>query len=139
MPLTLVSGQSRRVSAWVASKITGSADFHDSCTALGAERDGELVGGMVVSGWVPGVRCTLHMAGEGDVWITRGILREVFWYVFEQLQCKVVIGWVSSGNEKSMRLTQHLGFKEVGRIAGGCSDGDLVYFAMYKTECRWIR
>ena len=138
MPLALVVGQNKRVSDWVSSKI-GTAEWSGNYSAIGAEMDGKLVGGMVVDGWVQGVRCTLHMAGEGPVWITRSILREVFTYVFYQLDCKVAIGWVSSGNAKSMRLTQHLGFKEVGRIADGCSDGDLVYFAMRKTECRWIR
>jgi RimJ/RimL family protein N-acetyltransferase len=63
----------------------------------------------------------------------------MFDYPFNQLKVNVVVNTVSSNNKDSMRFTEHLGFKQVARIEGGASDGDLIIYALYKKDCKWIR
>ena len=134
----IITDDRERVSDWVADQIKCSRWVGDY-SAIGMERDGALVGGVVVDGFVLDARCSVHCAGVGKTWLTREFLFAVFDYVFRQLNCNVVVNPVSSANMDSLKFTAHLGFTEVCRIAGGCTDGDLVLFTMTKGDCRWSR
>lgn len=133
---SIVVGQNERVGDFVASRI-GNSKWVDY-QAIGIEKDGEIIAGVVIDGYVPGARCSIHCAGDGKKWLTREFLAIVFSYVFQQIDCKVIVNPVNSSNKDSMRFTSHLGFKEVARIPGGYVDGDLVIFALNKEDCRWI-
>ena len=134
---TIVTGDKQRVADWVADRIGCTKWSHDF-EALGIEVDGALIAGVVVDGYVVDTRCSLHVAGEGRRWLNREFIRTVFDYVFRQLNCKVVVGPVSSANEDALRFDRHLGFSEVGRIVDGAPNGDLVLLKMAKADCRWL-
>lgn len=136
MTRSIVVGQNERVGAFVANRI-GNSKWVDY-QAIGIEKDGEIIAGVVIDGYVPGARCSIHCAGDGKKWLTREFLAIVFSYVFQQIDCKVVVNPVNSSNKDSVRFTSHLGFKEVARIPGGYVDGDLLIFTLNKEDCRWI-
>lgn len=132
----IVVGQDQRVGDWV-SRRTGGSGFVEGA-AIGYERDGELVAGVIVDHF-NGASACLHVAGTGKYWLTREYLRFVFGYVFEQLRLNVVIGLVPSWNTQALRFDLHLGFVEKCRIPGAVPRGDLVVLTMTREQCRWLR
>jgi hypothetical protein len=74
-----------RVNEWVASRIGRKAPWPgDEFQAFGVERDGQIVGGVVIDGIVIGARCSIHCAGDGKRWLTREFLTVVFDYAFRK-------------------------------------------------------
>ena len=106
--------------------------------AIGLEQDGKIIAGVIYDGYEIGARISMHCAGIGRKWLTREFLRFAFEYPFNQLNVNVIINTVSSNNKDSMRFTEHCGFKQVARFEGGASDGDLIIYALYKKDCKWI-
>ena len=135
---TLVIGQKERVGQFLVEQgaWAGGAINYE---AIGLEENGELIAGVVYDSEEKGARISSHCAGIGKRWLNRYFLWVIFDYPFNQLNVNVVINTVSSNNKDSMRFTEHLGFKEVARIEGGASDGDLIIYALYKKDCKWIR
>lgn len=136
---SLVVDQRERIGKWVAERIGCSPWTGTDYQSIGLEKDGELVGGVVIDGFVRGARCSIHCAGVGRHWLNKEFLRFVFRYVFEQLKCRVIVNPVSSANADSLRFTEHIGFTEACRIEDGYPDGDLVIFKMPKAKCRWLK
>lgn len=114
----------------------GNTNFYQG---IGIEEDGKLIAGVVYDSYSKNARISSHCAGVGKRWLTKTFLWMMFDYPFNQLKVNVMINTVSSNNKDSMRFTEHLGFKEVARIEGGTSDGDLIIYALYKKDCKWIR
>ena len=110
----------------------------DRYQCLGIEEDGELIAGVAYDSYEEGARISSHCAGIGKRWLSKTFLHMMFDYPFNQLKVNVVINTVSSNNKDSMRFTEHLGFKEITRIEGGTSDGDLIIYVLYKKDCKWI-
>ena len=135
----ILFGQKERVGDWVADRIGNTTPWHDY-EAIGIERNGVLVGGVVIDNYIPQARCSVHCAGIGGKWLNRNFLFVVFDYAFRQLQCNAVVNIVDGCNKASLKFTAHLGFSEVHRIKGGGKDGsDGVLFEMQKTDCKWIK
>jgi len=110
----------------------------DRYQGLGIEEDGNLIAGVVYDNYEEGARISMHCAGIGRRWLSKQFLNMAFDYPFNQLKVNVIINTVSSNNKDSMRFTEHCGFKEVVRIEGGASDGDLIIYVLYKKDCKWI-
>ena len=115
---------------------SGKTDLYQG---IGIEEDGKLIAAVIYDSYEKGARVSSHCAGIGKRWLTKRFLWMMFDYPFNQLKVNVMINTVSSNNKDSMRFTEHLGFKQVARIEGGASDGDLIIYAMYKKDCKWIR
>lgn len=127
-----------RVNPWVAERVGRNSPWEGrGYQAFGIEKDGELIGGVVIDSIVAGVRCSIHCAGEGRRWLTRELLFIVFDYVFRQLDCKVAINTVDADNEPSLRFTTHIGFTELARVPEGAGDCDLVILTLPRNNCCW--
>lgn len=137
MGKTIVVGQRERVGAWVAERVRASCGWANY-EAIGLEKDGRLIAGVVFDSYVAGARCCMHVAGDGKTWLNREYLWFCFHYAFEQMGCKVVIGLVNADNDDALRFDRHIGFKEVARIPDGAGDCDLVVLAMQRKTCRWL-
>lgn len=137
MGKSVVIGQKERVGAWVAERVAQRGAW-SNYEAIGLEKDGQLVAGVVFDSYVDQARCCMHVAGEGRSWLNREYLWLCFHYAFEQMGCKVVIGLVSADNANALRFDTHLGFEEVARIPNGSGDCDLVILAMQREQCRWL-
>lgn len=134
----IIVHQKERVGKWTSEKLGQAADWHDY-EAMGVEKDGVLIAGVVFGDYVENTRCSIHCAGEGKKWLSREFLFVVFDYAFRQLKCKVVVNPVNSENTSSVKFTSHLGFEEKCRIKGGSPAGDLIVFAMHRDKCRWLK
>ena len=107
--------------------------------AIGLERDGELIGGVIFTGYSKH-NIFMHVAGtEGVNWVTKAYLKATFQYPFKQLNCNRVTGWVDASNHKARRFDEHLGFKKEAVLEGAAQDGgDVIIYRMWKKDCRFI-
>jgi RimJ/RimL family protein N-acetyltransferase len=131
----IVINQKEWVGEFVADRMGVTSDW-DKYEAIGISKNGVLVGGVVIDSYLGGM-CSIHCAGDGN-WLTRDFIKCVFNYAFNQLGCNAILNVVSSGNERSLRFTKHLGFNVVHIVKGGRGDNDAVLLELQKSNCRWI-
>lgn len=124
-----------RVGPWVCER-AGGTWVKGRGTAIGRLVDGELVAGVLYEDYTgPNVVC--HIAGEGN-WATRGYLGVIFDYPFNQLGVKRITVPVCSRNDKCIALVTRMGFTIEARLSQATPEGDLLLFAMFKDECRFL-
>jgi RimJ/RimL family protein N-acetyltransferase len=133
----IIWDQPERVMQFVAAR-TGEDRYRDY-TAIGLERDGELVAGVVYERHT-GPNVMTHIASDGSrTWITPAYLGAIFRYPFVQLGCTRVTSVVRSDNADSRRFVNHLGFAQEGVMRCADVDGcDLILYGMLKNECRFL-
>lgn len=124
------------VGAWVCERIGGQFNAQ-LATAIGLERDGELIAGVIFDNYM-GQSIAMHVAGEGGHWMTREFARACFGYAFNQLKVKKVLGFVDSTNAAARRYDEHLGFKLEHVITDAGKVGDLCIYSMTPDKCRFI-
>lgn len=81
-----------------------------------------------------GASVRAHIAFEGR--LTKEFIWFGFWYPFEQLKVKKIIGLVSSNNEKALKLDKHFGYIEEAIIKDAAPDGDLHILTMTREQCK---
>lgn len=119
------------------SRLMDNAEW-GSYTAIGMERDGELIGGVVYDQY-NGPNIFAHIAGKpGTRWLTRAFLYAMFSYPFDQLGVARITGPVASDNEAAIRLDKHLGFTHEATLSGAAPAGDLLLFVMWRKDCRFL-
>jgi RimJ/RimL family protein N-acetyltransferase len=126
-----------KVGEWVKERIKCVDTWGNEYKAIGWERNGQLVCGVVYNHY-SGNDIAMHVAGRG-VWAKPEALKVFFAYPFEQLQCQRVTAYVASKNAKCLTLVDRLGFFPEGRLREGLPDDDLLIFGMLRRECRWLR
>lgn len=130
----LVAGDA--VLDWVAARTNEYGRFGNGA-ALGWERRGRLVAGVVYADWNgPNVVC--HIAAEGRNWLVREYLWTIFDYPFAQLKAKRITVCVGEGNNDSRRFVQHLGFEHEATLRLAHPSGDLIVYRMFREQCRWL-
>lgn len=132
----IVWDEPRRVGEWVCAKV-GATFNPQEATAIGLERDGSLVAGVMFDHYT-GRSIAMHVAGEGGHWMTRDYARACFGYAFNQLGVGKIIGLVDSTNQAARRYDEHLGFHLEATITGAGKVGDLLIYSMTPQQCRWI-
>jgi RimJ/RimL family protein N-acetyltransferase len=124
--------------AWLCARAGGDpAKVNGMC--IGNELNGELV---AVTGYdcFTGDTVRIHIAGEGKGnWFSKDFCWYCFYYAFEQLKVKKLIGHVASWQTRALRFDKHLGFMEEEVIEGGAPEGDLHILTMTKDQCRFLR
>ena len=132
----IVAGHDKDVAEWVA-RYSPYLKLDTPYTALGYERGGDLIAGVVYDNFVPRVNVDAHVAFASAV--PRIFLREAFRYPFCQLLVRRITGRVPFHNVQSRYLCQRLGFQREGVIREALEDGEhLMIFGMLKRECRWL-
>lgn len=126
-----------RIGPWVSER-TGGKYYPGSGQAIGVERDGEIYAGVLYDQSFGRSVC-MHVATSGPSWLTKGFLRMVFDYPFNQLKVNKVIGLVDETNAAAIRFDRHLGFIEEGRLKDAGRFGDLLLLTMTREQCRWIQ
>jgi RimJ/RimL family protein N-acetyltransferase len=107
--------------------------------AIGLRRNGELVSGSIYEGF-NGHNVWVHLASiPGGHWLNRMYLRAAFTYVFVQLGCSRLSGYVNASNVEACRFDEHIGFKEEARLKGAAPDGgDVILYVMWRGDCRYV-
>lgn len=134
MSYRIVTGEDERVGSWVCER-TGGRYVEGS--TVGLEKNGKLVAGVLYDHFNK-ASIAMHVAGEGKHWLNREYLWFCFWYPFEQLKVRKVIGFVPSVNADALRFDKHLGFVEEARLKDAHPDGDLLLLTMTRKQCRYL-
>jgi hypothetical protein len=122
------------VGYWVADKL-GKGYFAERSTCLGLEKDGNIVAGVIYENWC-GKSVVCHMVIEGR--LTRSYLWSIFDYAFNVCGVDKVILPISSGNLKSGHFAESLGFSKECEISNAVPDGDLLFYTMIRSDCRFL-
>jgi len=81
----------------------------------------------------------MHVASDGSAaWINHEALAQIFSFVFGALHLGRATGLVHSENARSINFMEHIGFVRETQIANFTSQGDLLIYAMWRNNCRWI-
>lgn len=87
-----------------------------------------------------GKSAQMHFATDDPAAITRRFVQAAFEFPFQQCGLDYLLAPVNSTNEKILRFTAKIGFKEIHRMPQGHLDGgDIVLLQMRRQECRWIK
>lgn len=70
--------------------------------------------------------------------LTRGVLRDVSKYVFDQLKCRRVTATIKRSNKRALKAAERFGFKYEGVLKRYFPDADGIQFRMLREDCRWI-
>ncbi len=131
----IVSGQS--VVEWVAARTNEYGNF-GAAVGIGWQVDGAIRGGVVFNEY-NGPNINIHAASDGrGYWMQRPMLRAIFDYPFNQAKVNRMTALVGSGNAKSRKLVEHLGFELEATLSGAHPTGDLLVYVMWKERCEWI-
>lgn len=111
----------------------------DGMSAIGLRKDGELVAASVYEGF-NGHNVWVHLAAvPGRHWLNRTFLYAAFAYVFVQLGCERISGYVEASNLDARRFDEHIGFREEARLKGAAKDGgDVILYVMWRKDCRYV-
>lgn len=132
----LVLNEKERVGEFVAQHV-GNANW-GAYTAIGLERHGALLAGVVYDGFT-GPNIAMHVSAlPGRRWMVRDYLYAVFAYPFIQLGCRRITGPVSATNTDALRFDFHIGFEYEATLRGAVPDGDLILLVMWKEKCKWL-
>lgn len=126
--MTVVFGQDRLVGEWVAAQLGYSGFDGNFLGAVGVAEAGSLIGGTVFHN---------HYAKEGVVemtsassnprWLSRRMIRAIFTYAFDLLECQMVVLRVSETNTDMVNIADRFGFR-----------GYLIPRLRGKNEAEWI-
>lgn len=128
----LVTGP--EVGHWTANRVSGQY-FEAGSQAIGLQKGDQIIAGVIYEHF-NGKSIVCHMAVEGQ--LTRGFLWTIFDYPFNQLKAEKIILPVASINLNSVKLVLNMGFREEARLLDAHPTGDLVFFTMKKTSCRFL-
>ena len=120
------------VAPWVAKKLFARFNADE---AIGLERDGELIAGVVYENW-NGAAFTVHIVVDGLM--TPAYLAAIFHYPFVHCGAQALIAPVAPSNDESIKFVENLGFREQARLPGCHPDGSLLLYVMQREECRFI-
>ena len=132
MPYRVVSGET--VGHWVA-KQTGGIYCGVHAQAIGFERDGKLVAGIIFEDW-NGKSIVCHLAIRGQV--HPKFFREIAIYAFGTCKVHKVIAPIGSEKTRMIGIVKKIGFTEEGRIQNAQPFGDIVIFTLTGPNCRFL-
>lgn len=134
MSAKIITDDQERIGLWLHERIKGIYSPNLG-SYIGLEKDGQIIAATGYEDYT-GKSVRTHIAVEGK--ITKEFLRYIFWYPFNQLKVKKLIGLVSSGNEKALKLDKNFGFVEEAVVKDVYEDGDLHILTMTKEQCRFL-
>jgi len=101
----------------------------------GAER---LIAGIWFENY-NGANMMMHVAAlPNSRWMSKELLWYTFYYPFIECGCKRVTGLVEETNEAAREFDERLGFRLEARLKDAAPNGDLLVYAMFRDECRWL-
>lgn len=138
MTARVIYGEDDRLLPWAAERI-GIMGFRRDATAIGLEKDGEIVAAAVYDCFTP-ADCSVHLASDGSRrWLNKEFLVAGFAYPFIQCGFDSITGLVPADNADALRFDLHIGWKTVGvRHKAAPGGKDIVILEMLRADCRWI-
>lgn len=97
--------------------------------------DGKPLAGVIYDGYNERSIAT-HIWVDAESTPSREWYAAIFDYPFNRLGVEKLVGQVNSTNEDAIRLDEHFGFVEEGRIKNYSNDGDLILYTMTIDQCK---
>jgi len=122
-----------RVGHWLEQQ--RACRYTDASVCIGLERNGELVAGIQYDQY-NGASMVASIAVTGR--LTPAFLHYIFEYPY--IECGIQVGllYVGSGNLKSQRFVEKLGFVRIASIEDAHPDGKLLLYQLRKEDCRFL-
>ena len=136
MSSRLIFDDRQRVGEWV-SPSGDPLSTYGRFYAMGVERDGELVAG-IVADHINGSNALAHIKITKPGKDTFALIRAFFDYAFNQCKLKRVTGFTPSVWTKVVVFQKKIGFTEEFVIKDGYPGGDMVVFVMRPETCKWL-
>ena len=121
----MITTDTAKVTQWVSKKMFGARFKPDA--AIGLERDGEVVAGVVYEDW-NGASFVCHIVVDGL--LTPGYLGAIFHYPFTYCGAKKILAPVAESNEESVAFVEKLGFRLEHRILDAHPDGAIRLYSI---------
>jgi RimJ/RimL family protein N-acetyltransferase len=135
----LVFGQDDRVAEWVGEKLMRDSEAFKPCVAVGIERDGELIAGVVYNKYEPNLLIEMTIASIDKTWCSRHNLKALFSIPFTQYNLRRVQALCSATDKGVQMFLKRLGFIHEGVHPFAYHDGGTAFsFGMIKHNCKWI-
>lgn len=132
---TQIVGDFQRIFAFVNARVP--VFLSEGMKALGLERDGELVAGVLYEGYT-GANVWMHIAVDGGQ-LSREFLRYMFYYPFIELGCARISSFTPADNAAARRFNEHVGASvEATLPQAGPGGGDLCVYVMWRETCRFL-
>lgn len=126
---TLDPENNRNVAEFVNGQVFGDSFAIDKYCTMGVYDDGMLIAGTIYHNYQPdsGV-IELTSASLGKRWLTRKVIRAMFWLPFVRLGCQLVVLRVSERNKTMCKIAKSFGFTEtyIPRLRGR-NEGEFIY------------
>ena len=132
--ITHITSNKLIVGPWVAKKVFGTFNPETS-EAIGLERRGELVAGVLYENW-NGASLVVHVAVQGL--LTPAYLHAICHYPFVHVGAAKVIAPIGEANAESIRFVTKMGFRQEGRIPDAHPDGALLLYTLSREQCKYI-
>lgn len=134
----IITDRQDELAGWLCSRAGGD---HTKIKGqyIGNEINGKIV---AVTGYThfDGDTVRIHIAGDGKGgWFSREFCWFCFFYPFEQLGVKKLIGHVAGENKAALRFDKHLGFVVEQVVKGAAGGDDLHILTMTKDQCRFLK
>lgn len=131
----LVFDEKERVGDWVAAQVGQNASWGDHY-AMGAEKDGELVAGIVFNNMTDS-SATCHIAVSRVTKLFSALLDFGADYAFRRCGLLRLTGLVAADNPKALKLDKHIGFVEEGVMCKAANGGvDLIVLVLWPENFR---
>lgn len=135
--MSLIFNDKERVGAWVAEQVEQTASW-GSFYAMGVERDGEIIGGIVVNNY-NGSNATGHIAFDRPCREMPALVAALFDYAFRQCGLRRFTAMIPESRRKAVNFVQKVGFELEFIMRAGAPDGeDMLVFVMWPEKCRWL-
>lgn len=132
----LIFDESERVAKWCQKRLPDYIGWSGPYVAIGYERHGELVGGVVFTQYTV-TNITITSVLEAP--LTRKFMRAIYFYPFLQLKVRRVTALVDKLNAVSRELLEHDGYVEEGCLREAAPNGDdVMVYGLLKKDCRWL-
>lgn len=126
--MKVVFGCDKEVGAWIASQLGQSGFAGYFMSAIGVYEGQSLIGGTCFHNYYPneGV-IEMTSASINSRWLSRRMIRAIFAYVFDLLECQMVVMRVSENNVSMVNIGKRFGFNSylIPRLRG-------------KNEAEWL-
>ena len=123
---------------WVTQRIDDFGPLTE-CQGIGFASSGIIVAGAVYNNF-RGHDIQLSFAAEDPRWATRGNIRAVLDYPFNQLGCERITAFTAKGNKRARKLIEGVGFRMEGVHPKGW-DGHrtAISYGLLRANCKWLR
>jgi RimJ/RimL family protein N-acetyltransferase len=103
--------------------------------------DGKFVAGLIVSNF-RGSDCEISMAAETATWAKKGIMRYIFSYIFNKMnciRCTCIVQKVDS-SKRTRRFLEGMGFVLEGNLRLAYDgETDALVYGLLRRDCRFLR